>query len=176
MKRSPLTFDRPQCSLFCTDFPGICKWTCFNQTCLLLSLFSITIEVAVTVLSVAECCWLRLLRSSFCLLSISGVRSRLRSAGEVIVEWIWKLHVWGWLRSEYLHVDPIQERQLYTGLISPIIFVWHSWKKWVLASPDGSKPHSVALESEVYCDMLNRQMGFALRMESWLCLLVRRLL
>lgn len=54
------------------------------------------------------------------------------------------------------------------GLNSLIIIVLHSWKKWVLASPDGrleTKSQPIALESEVYCDMLNRQMVFALSME-----------
>ncbi|KFP52040.1 Cartilage matrix protein, partial [Cathartes aura] len=78
-------FGRTQCSVFCTDFPGICKRICFNQICLLPSLFSIITAVAVTVLSVTERCWLRLLQFSFCLLSISGVRSRLRSAGRNVL-------------------------------------------------------------------------------------------
>lgn len=66
-------------------------------------------------------------------------------------------------------MNPVQERQLYMGLNSLIIIVLHSCKKWVLASPDGrleTKSHPVALDSEVYCDMLNRQMGFALSMQT----------
>lgn len=63
----------------------------------------------------------------------------------------------------------IQKRRLYMGLSSLIIIVLHGWKRWVLASPDGrleTQSQAVALESEVYCDMLIGQMGFALLTET----------